>query len=409
MAGQHALLSPSGASRWLACTPSARLETQFPDKAGDAASEGTLAHKLGELLIQQKAGQISKANFNKKLKALQSSEAGKKFYNAGMHEYCEDYAVYVMETFAAAKSRTKDAKLFLETQLDLTEFIPEGFGTTDVNIVADHILDVIDLKYGKGVEVSVVENKQAMVYGLGALSQFDLLYDIHTVRLHIYQPRMDNISVWEIDALELKVWAMDELIPKAQMAFAGEGEYVPGKHCQFCRARPTCKAHADKQIEIFDYDLKAARLLTDTEVSDILGRAKDLTSWLGELQDYALEQAVNNGKKWPGYKLVAGRSNRFYTDQETVATKLIMAGFPEEKIYKPKELLGITEMEKTITKKVFNAELSDLVKKPEGKPTLAPVDDERPELNSVDKCDADFAEDLPIYDLGTVYDGTGHD
>lgn len=400
MPGQHALLSPSGASRWLACTPSARLETEFADKAGDAAAEGTLAHSLGELLILLKTGRISKANYNKKLKAIQAD----KFYGNDMMEYCEDYAVYVMETFSAAIGRTKDALLFTETKLDLTEFIPDGFGTADINIVADHILDFIDLKYGKGVEVSAIENKQMMVYALGALSQFDFLYNISTVRMHIYQPRMDNISVWEIDATELKQWGSDELVPKAKMAFAGEGEFVPGKHCQFCRARPTCRAHAEKQIEIFEYDLKAARLLTDVEVSDVLSRAKDLTSWLTEIKDYALDQAVNNSKKWPGYKLVAGRADRFYTDPQAVADKLLKAGFTEEKIYEPKELLGITKMEKAITKKVFAEELSELVKKPAGKPTLAPADDQRPELNSLDKATSDFEEEIVLDS-----DGTGHD
>lgn len=390
MPGKHALLSPSGASRWLACTPSARLETEFPDKAGDAAAEGTLAHSLGELLILKKAGRISKANYNKKLKAIQAN----KFYDNGMMEYCEDYAVYVMETFAAAIGRTKDAVLFTETKLDLTEFVPEGFGTTDVNIVADHILDFIDLKYGKGVEVSAVENKQMMLYALGSLSQFDFLYNIHTVRMHIYQPRIDNISVWDIPAAELTMWAEEELIPKAKMAFEGIGNYVPGKHCQFCRARPTCRAHAEKQIEIFDYDLKAARLLKDEEITDILSRAADLTSWLTEIKDYALDQAVNSGKKWPGYKLVEGRSNRFYSDQETVATKLTMAGYPDDKIYKPKELVGITELEKNLTKKVVAAELEGLIIKPPGKPTLAPADDARPELNSLDKATNDFAEEI---------------
>lgn len=233
-----------------------------------------------------------------------------------------------------------------------------------------------------------------MLYALGALEQCDFLYDIHTIRMHIYQPRMDNISVWEIPVEEIQRWAIMELRPKAKLAFAGEGEYRPGKHCQFCRARPTCKAHADYQMQIVSHDYKAATLLEDSEVADILARVKDLESWLTEIKDYALREAVNNGKKWPGYKLVEGRSNRVYSDEETVATKLIMAGIPEEKIYKPKELLGITAMEKAITKKVFAEELGELISKPEGKPTLAPADDKRPEINSLDRALKDFTEDI---------------
>jgi hypothetical protein len=239
----HAILSPSGASRWLACTPSARLEAALPDKAGQAAAEGTLAHSIGEWMIKHKAGMVSKAKYNTYLKNLIAHD----LYDNSMLDHCEDYAAYVIETFNAAKVRTKDAVIMVETKLDLTKYVPEGFGTGDVIIVADHIMDFIDLKYGKGVQVSAEENKQLMLYALGALEMFDYLYDIHTIRMHIYQPRMDNISVFEIGVGELVYWAEEELTPKAKLAFAGEGEFCVGKHCQFCRARPTCKAHADEQ------------------------------------------------------------------------------------------------------------------------------------------------------------------
>lgn len=384
----HALLSPSGASRWLACTPSARLESQFPDKAGEAAREGTLAHSLGELLIKHKANLISKAVFNKELKAIQADP----LYDNSMMEHCEDYAVHVMEVYAEAMTRSKDAKLFLEKKLDMTRWVPEGFGTGDVNIVADHILDFIDLKYGKGVEVSAVENKQMMLYALGSLEAYDFLFDIKVVRMRIYQPRIENISEWEITVEELMKWADEELTPKAKMAFDGKGEYSPGKHCQFCRARAVCKANADHQLELADYDFKAPSLLDDNAVADILRRTADFKSWLTEVNDMALSEAVNNNKKWPGFKLVEGRSNRKYSDEDAVANKLSAAGFKDETIFKPKELLGITDMEKAITKKVFATELEDLVIKPPGKPTLVPVEDKRVEINSLEKAQQDFAE-----------------
>jgi hypothetical protein len=384
----HALLSPSGASRWLQCTPSARLETQFPYKENDAAKEGTLAHKLGEALIRYKAKLISKVAFNKILAEVQAD----KFYDNSMLEYCEDYAVFVMERFAAAQARTKDAKIFVETKLNMSEYVPEGFGTGDVNIVADHILDFIDLKYGKGVEVSAIENKQMMLYALGALNEYDFLFDITKVRMTIYQPRIDNISEWEIYVADLRKWAQEELKPRAALAFKGEGEFIVGKHCQFCRARPMCKAHGEKQLEILQYEFKAGLLLEDHEVSDILKRSKDLTSWLKEVNDFALSEAVLNGKKWPDHKLVEGRSNRIYSDEAAVAEKLIAAGFKEEIIYAPKELLGITAMEKSITKKVFEAQLAELIVKPAGKPALVPLDDKRPEMNSIEKVTSEFDE-----------------
>lgn len=386
----HAKLAPSSASRWIACTPSAHLEAQFPDKAGAAAAEGTLAHKLGEAKIRLAAKQISKAQYSKIVKEVEADA----LFTPDMHDYAEDYATFVLERFAEAKAHTPDAKLFVETRLDMTDYVPEGFGTGDVCIVADTVADFIDLKYGKGVEVSAVNNKQMMLYALGLLKEFSFMYNIETVRMTIYQPRIDNVSTWEIYTTELLHWAETELKPKAALAFNGEGDFTPGSHCQFCRVRATCRAHAEQQLEVLQYDFKAAALLNDDEVVDVLKRASALTSWLKEIGDHALDQAVNNGKKWPGMKLVEGRSNRMYKDAEAVSAKLLQAGFAEEIIYEPRTILGITAMEKAIGKKPFAEFLDGLVIKPAGKPTLVSADDKRPELNGVDKIQADFAEPI---------------
>ncbi len=381
----HAILSPSGASRWLACTPSARLEETFPDRAGEVAAEGTLAHALGELLLRLHTKAINKKAFDKEFKRIQIDP----LYDNSMQDYAEDYATFVLERFAEAQAHTKDAMLFLEQKLDLTEYVPDGFGTGDALIIADRTLDIIDLKYGKGVAVFSEKNKQMMLYGLGALRAFDFIYAIDVVRMTIYQPRIDNISTWEIPATELREWAETELRTKAAMAFEGEGEFVPGSHCQFCKAKAVCKAHAEMHLEAAKYEFKEAVLLNDEEVADILNRADAFNKWLNAVQDHALREAVENGKKWPGYKLVEGRSNRMYSDETKVADRLVSIGFKEEVIY-TKKLLGITAMEKEITKKVFAENLNDLIIKPDGKPTLVPASDKRPELNSMDAAKADF-------------------
>lgn len=383
----HALLSPSSASRWLNCTPSARLEQQFPETTSEYADEGTLAHKLGELLIRQTLKTVEKAQFKSLMKEVEDS----KHFDASMENYCEDYAVFVVEQFADAQSRTKDALIFLEHKLDMSEYVPEGFGTGDVVIIADGILDFTDLKYGKGVPVSAVENKQMMLYGLGALRSFDHLYDIHTVRMTIYQPRIDNISTWEISVEDLKAWAEYELKPKAEMAFKGEGEYKAGNHCQFCKAKATCRTLAEKNLELAVHEFQDPALLTDEQISDILGRIKLFTIWTDAVEAHALTQAVDHGKKWPGYKLVEGRSNRQYKDETAVADVLLKKGFAEDLIYK-KKIIGITEMEKNVGKKQFTELLSDLIIKPAGKPTLVPESDKRPEFKSVDSAVRDFAE-----------------
>lgn len=386
----HAILSPSGASRWLACTPSARLEQQFPDRSGAAASEGTLAHSLGELLIRFKAKMILKTQYTKSLKEIKANSQ----YEEAMFDYADNYACYVIEKFSAAQAHTKDAVLLVEQKLDLTEYVPEGFGTGDIMIIANKVLDFVDLKYGKGVEVSAENNKQMMLYALGALRGFDCLFDIETVRMTIYQPRLDNISTFEMSVSDLKAWAENELKPRAELAFAGEGEFAPGEVCRFCKAAATCKANAAFNLELAKYEFKESLLLEDAEISDILNRAGLFTKWLNAVEEHAQHEAIVNGKKWPGYKLVEGRSNRTYLDESKVADLLISKGLEEDKIYQPKKILGITAMEKELGKSDFATYLSPLIVKPAGKPTLVPESDKRPELSSAANAANDFAEVL---------------
>lgn len=387
----HAILSPSGASRWLACTPSARLEQQFPNNSSSAAAEGTVAHSLGELMIRYRAAMITMDAYEAELAELSKSE----HYNADMFSHMADYSDFVMEQFYQAKMTTKDAILLLEQKLDLTAFVPEGFGTGDVVIIADHVLDFTDLKYGKGVPVSAHENKQMMLYALGALHEFGYMYDIKQVRMTIYQPRLDSISTYEMTVEELMTWAISELRPKAELAFKGEGEYAPGEACRFCRAKAVCRAHAEYNLQIAKYDFMDPTLLTDNEIADILSRADNFTKWLTAVSEHALAEAVNNGKRWPGYKLVEGRSNRAYTDTDAILNVLTtQAGFDASRVTEPLKLLPITKLEKAISKAAFEKHVNPFVVKPPGKPALVPASDKRPEYNSTEGAALDFAGTL---------------
>lgn len=379
----HAVLSCSGSERWLNCTPSARLEQQFPDRAGQAAEEGTLAHALGELLIRHKLNRIKKYLFEEELAKIRAH----KLYDTSMEEHADDYALYVLEQFAEAQTKTKDAILFTEQKLDLTEYVPEGFGTGDVVIIADGMMLVIDLKYGKGVPVSAVNNKQMRLYALGAYVAFQHIYEINEVSMTIYQPRLDSISTDRIHFNDLRKWAATELKPLAALAFEGKGEYKPGKHCQFCKARAVCRAFAEHNLVIAKHEFKLPDLLRDEEVSDIMDRAKIFQNWLTSVEDYALDQAVNNGKSWPGYKLVEGRSNRKYSDEA-----LVLKALEDQDLDKvaPRSVLSITAMEKVIGKKLFDEKVTPLVFKPNGKPTLAPLSDKRQPINSIETAKADF-------------------
>lgn len=382
----HAVLSPSSASRWLNCTPSARLEKQFPDTAGEAAAEGTLAHAIGELMISFRLGIIKKVQYTKKLESFKAD----KLYQPEMLEYCDGYATYVVEQYNEALSHTPDARIFLEQRLNLTDYVPEGFGTGDVVIIADGQMRIIDLKYGKGVAVSAVENKQMKLYTLGALREFEHIYDISSVAMTIYQPRLNSISTFEMQVSDLKHWAETELKPKAELAFAGDGEFVPGDWCRFCKARNQCRKLAEYNLEIAKHEFKKPDLLNDEEIADILSRVDGLVKWANGVSDFALTEAVNNGKKWPGWKLVEGRSNRAWKDELQVASALVQHKVPDEDIY-TKKLIGITAAESLLGKKSFQDVLGSLVIKPQGKPVLVPQTDKRPELNTAESAISDFA------------------
>jgi len=319
----HALLSPSGSSRWMACPPSARLEATFEDPGSSYAAEGTLAHQLAEVLCRHMDGQISVQEMVDRVDELGKSQ----YFDADMWEHVTAYTGYVQEFLAEARATTPDAILDVESQLDLNEWIPDSFGTADAIIVSDGSLHVMDFKYGKGVAVQAENNKQVMIYGLGALEKYDFLFDLHTVRLTIYQPRLDIISTWELSVPDLRQWAETELKQKARLAYEGGGEFSAGDHCRFCRAKVSCRERAEENLRLARYDFQEGPLLTDAEIGDILQAAGNLKTWADDISAYALQRALS-GVKYNGWKVVEGRSNRIFTDESAAETVL-------ESIYKP--------------------------------------------------------------------------
>jgi hypothetical protein len=383
----HALLSASGSKRWLSCPPSARLEQQFPESRSGYAEEGSFAHALAEHKLKCYITVISKSKREAEYAELKKD----KYYSEDLESYVDIYVDFVKERINAAYAKTKDAVIMLEQRLDFSEWVPEGFGTGDVVIVADGYVEVIDLKFGKGVAVSAEGNTQMQLYALGAYSILSMLYDIDTVRMSICQPRLDDISGQEMSVKELLAWADGVVKPTAAKAIKGEGEFAAGDHCRFCRAKATCRARAEANLELAKYDFQDTFLLSDDEIADILSKAEKLQAWAADVQAYALDQAANHGKKWPGWKLVEGRSNRKYTDEKQVMDILKGAGYEEDK-YAPRELIGITALEKEITKKKFGELLSNHVIKPTGKPVLVLETDKRPEISSVQSAVNDFSE-----------------
>ena len=375
---KHAYLSASASHRWLACPPSAKLCAQEEDKSSEFAMQGTCAHELGQYLVEKALG-----------KAVSDPTNDLSYYDAEMQESAEGYAGFVMEQIAAVKEFCPDPLVCVEQTLDFSKWVEHGFGTGDCVIVADDLLQIIDLKYGIGVLVSASGedgsgNSQLKCYALGALDTFGDLYDIKRVRLTIYQPRRDNVDSFDMTVEELLNWANTVLAPTAKLAYEGKGEFRAGDHCQFCKIKASCRKRAEYNSELAKYEFAPPPTLSPAEIAEILPRVDNLVNWAEDIKAYALQQALK-GEKYPNFKLVEGRSIRKFRDEAKVASVVTAAGFdPYEK-----KLLGITAMTKQLGKKKFDELLSDFVVKPQGKPVLVPVTDKRQEYSAAA---ADFKE-----------------
>ena len=368
----HAVLSASSSKRWLNCTPSAKLNAEIPDITTEYAKEGTDAHELAEYKVNQLLG----------IKADNPTE-NLDYYNQEMEDCTDSYAQYIAEQMSQYSSPV----VMAEQRLDFSRYVPGGFGTGDCIIVADDVLTIIDFKYGKGVAVEAEYNPQMMLYALGALEMFSILYDINEVKMVIFQPRIENISEFSMPVSDLLNWAENELKPKAELAAKGEGEFCAGEHCRFCKVKATCRKRAEYNLAIAKYDFAPPDMLEDSEIEMILERADALTTWASDVKEYALSEALK-GRKWNGYKVVEGRSNRKYTDEKMAAAVVKKAG---KDPYSEPKILGITEMTKLLGgKKKFDELLSKYVCKPQGKPTLVPESDKRKDWSSAEN---DFQED----------------
>lgn len=374
---QHAILSASGSHRWLHCTPSALLEKDVPDSGSDYAREGSLAHAYCAKALKESLG-IGTKGEDIEIEELQD------YFTDEMPGHVETYADIVLGKFEEAKKSTPDAVLMVEQRLDFSRFIPEGFGTGDAIIVADGTLEICDFKYGKGVEVSAIANSQMMIYALGAYERFSDEYRIERVRMTIIQPRIGNLSEYELEIDQLLYWADHVLKPTAEKAIKGEGEQVAGDWCQFCKVKCQCKALAKRCTEDFDALQESgttAELMTNDDIARLLPKLSDIKKWAEAVGEYALDRALK-GDKFPGYKLVEGRSICKIIDEGAAASKLTAEGFDADNLYKPRALKGITDLEGIVGKKNLATLLDGILVKPQGKPALVPESDKRPPLNS---------------------------
>lgn len=366
--GEHALLSASSAHRWLVCTRAPRLEETLPETESEYANEGRLAHTIAELRLKKQYTPMKKSEFEKKLEELKSDP----LFSNEMMSHVDTYVDYIN---GITYSFTNQPYVAIEKKFDYSEYAPEGFGTVDCIIINGTDLFIIDFKYGKGVPVSAIDNPQMKLYALGAYLESSFLFNIEKVTMGIVQPRLDNISESTISIDELLAWG-ESIKPIAQKAYNGEGEFVIGEHCRFCRAKALCRARAEFNTSIDTS--KSPELLTDEEIGQILTKAQDIKAWVSDLEEYALG-AILNGKMIPGWKVVEGRSTRQFADTDKAFEILKQNGIDEAVLYERKPIT-LTQVEKLLGKSKFAELLSEYVIRPEGKPTLVPENDKREPL-----------------------------
>ena len=382
----HAKLSASGSGKWMVCTPSAQIESQLPDEGSNFASEGTFAHAVFEQSLLIYLGRPHDP-LPKELMHHDSPE---------LRDYVAEAVDYAINRIDDAHARCKDPVILVEQRLDFSLWVPEGFGTGDLVIITDGLVEVMDLKYGKGIYVDPINNSQLRLYGLGAYYELCHLYDIFRVRMTVLQPRLGNFRSEDVSMEELIEWGQSEVVPKAKKAWVGAGEFVPGDHCKesFCRARFTCPARAEASLAIAKAEFSepvppAVTTLSMDRIAQLLPKADMVIDWFNDLKAHALEQATKHNVMVPGFKLVEGRSNRKYSSHDDVAAKLRASGIPEEIMFE-RSLLGLTAMTETLGKKKFTELLGDLIVKPAGKPTLVLEGDKRPAITLSASAAEDF-------------------
>lgn len=379
----HAVLSASGASRWLACTPSARLEEQFPDSTSEYAKEGTLAHEVCELKVRKNLiEQIPTRTYNTKLKKLKENE----LWQDEIDKFTDVYLEYIQEL---VHSYSCSPAVMVEKKVDFSQYVPEGFGTADCIVIAEGTMHIIDFKYGKGVAVSSENNPQMKLYALGAYLEYSMLYPIEKIKMAIVQPRLENeASESEIFVAELMEWAENVVKPLAEKAYKGEGTYIAGNHCRFCRAKATCRERARMNLEASKFEMRAGALLSDTEVGEALKMAQDLAKWAEDLKEYALTESLK-GKIIPGWKAVEGRSVRAFKDTDLAIKTIIDSGIDEILLY-DRKIKTLAQIEKLLGAKQFKELVGELVEKAPGKPTLVLETDKREKIVNRITAEEDF-------------------
>ena len=365
----HAVLSASSSHKWLVCTPSATLEEEFPNKTSEYMAEGTLAHEIAEFRVSSYFLEaMPKSTYTRRLNKFKKEE----LFDNEMLVHTDTYLEYIKEE--AMKTSNKPF-IAVEQRVDFSKYVPEGFGTADCIIISGDTLQVIDFKYGKGVKVEAQDNPQMKLYALGVLSQYGMFYNIKYIKMSIVQPRIDNISSYEIPVEPLLEWGEKIVKPQAQKAFMGIGDFVQGEHCKFCRAKGACEFRATENMKVIKEIQNTTGIVSNDDLGEMLSKTDGIEQWIKDLRSYALEQILK-GEKVPGWKAVEGKSNRKIVDVDKAFEILEANGYDKAILYERKPIT-LTQLEKVVGKKKLSETIGDYIEKPKGAPTLAKEEDKR--------------------------------
>lgn len=373
---QHAVLSASGAHKWLKCPPSARLEEKFPNKESDYMAEGTLAHEIAEFKVRRYffSQSITKTAFTKGINKFKK----RNLFNEEMLAHTDKYVEFIAEESMQTANKPT---ILVEQKVDFSKYVTEGFGTADCILIYGDTLEIIDFKYGKGVKVEAENNPQMKLYALGALSQFSMIYNIKNIKMAIVQPRLDHVAKYEIPVEPLLEWGEKVVKPQADKAFLGIGEFEQGEHCRFCRAKGACEFRTKENLQKVEKTMEMIGTreingtLTNADLADALIKMEGVDQWLKDLREHALGLLLK-GETVPGWKAVEGKSNRKITDVDKAFEIIENEGFDRAVLYEKKPIT-LTALEKLVGKTKLNEVIGKYIEKPKGAPTLAKESDKR--------------------------------
>jgi len=363
----HSPKGPSAAERWLVCPGSVKATEGMADITSAYAAEGSFAHYISELARVE--GKDAKHYL------------GMQDHNREGDFVCDKEMVDAVQYFLNYVEQFEREEELIEATVSYDAWVDGGFGTLDAGLLTGDTAIVIDLKYGKGIQIYAEDNPQLKLYALGIFQEHGMLYDFKTFKLCICQPRLDWIDEWEISTEELLTWANEIVEPAADLADTNNAPFKAGAHCQWCKIKGTCQTrYAMVTATMIDelQEISNPNEMGESELGEAMSLVPLIVKWCTDITE-SVTKLVAQGKQIIGddglaFKMVEGRSNRAWRDAKDAEKAM--------KAHKIKVADMFTK--KLITAPAFEKQFGEdhvIMKKhchkPRGKPVLVEGSDRR--------------------------------